>query len=206
MKKILVIAFLFSHLLISCADEATTNSTTTVAKSDTVATAVLQHPGKTWIENFRIFRDAVYHNEPAKARMFIDLAALNANKQIWYLIPDTIKGGRKPGQVFTEQDYYKYFSNLFPKEFIECILKIKTEELNTKGEFNTIEFTNSDSLHYQLYSSFDKAESKLHLNLAFKGATPVGNDEYDPVEYNYIYIFHVLPTGVLLLREIGLAG
>ena len=100
-----------------------------------------------WVDNFRQFRDAIYQKDKAKAKSFVDFPIMNENNEIWYLAYDQNEKliEKLPEKIkpFTEQDFDKYFDKIFSKRFINCILKIKTDELYKKGANTTIDFNDT---------------------------------------------------------------
>lgn len=58
----------------------------------------------------------------------------------------------------------KHFSKLFFKEFVNCLLKVKTEELYKSGEYQTPAIKDGATT-YVLYCTVDKTDNTLLLNL-----------------------------------------
>lgn len=169
-----------------------------VEKSDTL----------TWINDFRAFRDAVYHNERAKVKGFVDFPIVNPGNDIWYIvyagdvkempdIPDS-----KP---FTEKDLDKYYNKIFTNTFIKCLLKIKTEELYRKGEIASPDLKAGNSIS-RLSATVDKTENTLELNLYTEAPYKNGDGEMEKSEYAVMFKFRILKTGKIKLYQIFGAG
>jgi hypothetical protein len=163
-----------------------------------------------WVYNFRQFRDAVYQNNKEKARAFVDLPIAVGNNHIWGLAYglnspafENMGGKAKP---FTEADFNKYFNKIFGKEFINCILKIKTEELYKTGEYATITFEDSlASKSYGMIATWHRPDNTLMLNILSR--TVYEEDGNDAVgEFAIIYIFEVTKRGHIKLKSVALAG
>ena len=162
-----------------------------------------------WVDNFRQFRDALYRNDKAKAKEFLDLPFQNEGNEIWYLAysdnekaTDKLNENVKP---FTEKDFDKYFNKIFTKELVKCFLKIKTDDLYKNGESESPEF--KDSLNtYKLYVTFDKKRKIIELNFATNNPFKISDTEYDAAEANFIYQFKILKNGHIKLKQISIVG
>ena len=173
----------------------------------------LLHPADTltWIEDFKLFRTAIYQNDIAKVKTYFKFPVLNANNEIWYLIlPEAqLSKGKFSGNKivpFNEKDLVQYYHKIFPKKFIKSILKIKTDELYKKGYVETAEQSDSTA-KYTMYATYDKQSGLLSLNLAYNSM--IKNEEdgsTDVEESNVIYYFTVQKNGKLFFKEIRLAG
>ena len=95
-----------------------------------------------WISSFKEFRNAIYQADRQKVKTFIDFPILNEGNPIWYLAnsgnDEALTLSQEAMKPFTEIEFDKYYNKIFPKTFINGILKIKTDELIKKGEFKTI--------------------------------------------------------------------
>lgn len=162
-----------------------------------------------WVNSFREFRSAIYAHDKAKASKFVDFPILDVGNEIWYLaygyderisqLPNTIK-------PFTEQDFHKYFDNLFSKRFINAILKIKSEELYKKGMFGIGEFQEGDDTTYGIDGTFNKEECSLQLQLLSNTVVRDENGQVqDGGESSITYEFAV-KSGEIKLVQIWLAG
>ncbi len=158
-----------------------------------------------WINSFREFRHAVYTNDRAKAKQFIDFPIMNDNNEIWYLaynyddkliskLPTNIK-------PFTEKDFDKYYSKIFTKRFINTILKIKSNQLYNTGKAESIRFKDRSET-YKMYVTFDKEDKTLTLNLASETAIKTE----DGGQFNVIYQFDVINNHEIKFRRVRLAG
>jgi hypothetical protein len=165
----------------------------------------------TWIEDFKLFRTAIYQNDIAKVKTYFKFPVLNPNNEIWYLIlpEDQLSKGKFSGSKiipFNEKDLVQHYNNIFPKKFVKSILKIKTDELYKKGYVETAEQGDSTAT-YVMYVTYDKQAGLLSLNLAYNNI--IRNEEdgsSDVEESNVIYYFTVQKNGKLFFKEIRLAG
>ena len=193
---------------------AVTNSNSGVTNKTHAAIAgekIIQSGSSTWIEQFREFRDAVYKHDKGKVRTFVDFPIMNDNNEIWYLVyggdEKAINMLSKKIKPFTEKDFDLYFDKLFSNDFINAILKIKTAELYTNGETETIKFHKGKATTYQIDATFDKPDNTLSLNLSSKTIIKDKDGETeDGGESSTIYMFKISPQGKLKFIQVRLAG
>jgi len=161
-----------------------------------------------WVYNFRQFRDAVYQGDKVKTRAFAALPAVGESNSIWQLVYDYERAEKlmSNGTPFTEADFYKYFNRLFPKDFIKCLLKVKTEELYKTGEYTTMTFEDSTASNsYMMIATWNKPDNTLMLNLNSRTIFKEGEDE-EVGEFSIIYIFEITRKGHVKFKAVALAG
>ncbi|MBO9200914.1 MULTISPECIES: hypothetical protein [Niastella] len=216
MKSITLPLTVLICFVVSCGNHSTpiSNSkkeaTTPAAQANTaMETNQAGQDTTQWIDNFRTFRDAVYQKNKEKVKQFIDFPIMNGNNNIWYLVyggvdekVNSLSDSVKP---FTEKDFDQYFESLFPKRFINCLLKIKSEELFKKGEVQTKEIKDGNTT-YVLSATFDKSENTLSLNLNSTAPYKTDDGEIDKSEFSEIYLFTVLSNGKLKFVRVEMAG
>lgn len=171
-------------------------------------TPFMQKDTSYWVYNFRQFRDAVYQADKKKARAFANLPFTGEYNNIWQLAYDFEQAEKleRKGTPFTETDFYKHFNKLFPKDFINCLLKIKTEELYKVGEYTTVTFEDSTaSKSYMMIATWNKPDNTLMLNLSSRTIFKQGEDE-EVGEFSVIYIFEITRKGHIKFKAVGLAG
>ena len=213
MLKSLTIILMFTFL--SCGHDKINSNKNNQNVTDTLA--VKSHTEKnnsstSWINNFKDFRNAVYHGDKLKVKTFIDFPIYNDNNEIWYL---TNGGNEKSLEMlndivkpFPESEFDKYYNKIFTTTFIKSILKIKTEILVSKGYYETIELKDKETA-YKTYASFDKKTNILTLNLAYETPIIVNDGENDIVEnseYNVIYYFEIKNNKELKFKQLRIAG
>jgi len=206
--RIPTFAFL-AIFLVSCADNHVKEKVKT-SPQDSISInkpGIAAYDNNAWIENFKKFRDAVYKHDRFKAKAFFNFPISDENNEIWYLIygdPDSLSDSITP---FTEKDFDKYFNKLFSDQFIKSILKIKSEELKGKGEYQTIDIREDDQTTYHMSANFDKEASTLTLTLA---SNTIIKDEKGKVldggEFAIIYRFNIKNDGQLIFAQLALAG
>lgn len=167
---------------------------------------------RTWIDDFRNLRSAIYNDDIAKLETYFNfpfddkgksiLGLCNLSKEDWDLRYTSL---RNP-DIFYESDLQKYHELIFDEKFTKCILKIKSEELFTKHIDQTIMFETTDIV-YQMVAEFFPEDNLLRLNMAF--GNNFKDDDGNLVsegEHNVIYSFKVIDRKKLKLERIDVAG
>ena len=164
------------------------------------------------IESFKEFRNAVYQKDKVKVKTFVDFPIYNENNEIWYLegIADEkfLKKITDKITPFTETEFDKYYDKIFTTYFVNAILKIKSEILFNKGEYETIELTKNET-KYKIYATYDKEKNEIILNLATKTAIKLNDGENDLIEnaeYNVIYYLKIESGKNIKFKQIRIAG
>jgi hypothetical protein len=198
-------AFIASCLLISCGNNATQSAIKENTPIETVQPTSATSDTAKWIDSFREFRDAVYQRKKEKVKSFIEFPI--ASREIWYLVGDDNKtnGQTDKSIPFTEKDFDKHYSKLFFKVFVNCLLKVKTEELYKSGEYQTPAIKDGATT-YILHCTVDKTDNTLSLNLNSRARVDIGNGEYEAAEGSTIYIFAILPNGRIKFKNLQMAG
>ncbi len=167
-------------------------------------------PGDTttqkWIDDFKNFRDAVYRSDTGKIKTWFDFP-LTGN-DIWYLVLTEKEVEKQNGNFkqFTEKDFNKYYKKIFPKQFVQSLLKIKSAELLKKGRAESPDLKEGNT-NIKMYVSVDKEENTLQLNLAYN--TPwkeKDGDVIDGGESNVLYTFKIIDNRSIRFLRIQLAG
>jgi len=167
-----------------------------------------KEPGA-WIDDFKLFRTAVYQNDKAAVKQYFKFPLNDDGDELWYLVLsekeyDKISGKKK--NPFLEKDFDKYYSKIFPLSFKKSILKIKADELVKSGNAESSEFKEGNT-SYKMYATYDKKLRTLSLNLAYNTVIKDkdGNIE-DGGESNVIYNFIINKAGHIIFKEVRLAG
>src|SRR5688500_7575758 len=202
MKKTYVFIAAVLTMLASCGSDANKNTEPPKDIKEQAAPVAVSiadtKDSAKWIDDFRAFRDAVYQNNRAKVKEFIDFPLTENVNYIWSIIGDEKRFGDTV--PFTEKDFDKYYDKLFTKTFIKCLLKIKSEELYKKGEAASPEFKEGETTT-SLDATVDKEKNRLRLNLFSKGSYKIAEGEYDAAEYGVMYEFDILKSGKIKLKQ-----
>jgi hypothetical protein len=211
MKTIIILYVLF--LLASC----TSNNTNEKLIKSNIKQPITNIPSQlqdstSWIENFKDFRNAVYHANKTKAKEYINFKSLSESAGIWYLIyldneKELDKVSTSEPKIINEKDFEKYFDKIFSPVFISCIQKIKTEVLAKTGSYETVEIKEGKATSYIMYANYDKNRNSIGLNLASKTTRKNELGEImDGGEFNTIYVFSILSNGQIQFKYVTFAG
>jgi hypothetical protein len=174
--------------LLSCNNTPTPGTTTASGDSAVVAPATTASKDATWIAGFRTLRDAIYQHDKATVKTFFDFPV------------------QLEMETLTEAAFDQRFDSIFSKHFVNTLLKVKSEELYSKGMYETVAFQDGSSLTYRMYASFNPADSTLTLNLDTDTIHLDENGEQmDGGEFNIIYEF-VVHQGRLVFKRLVFAG
>ncbi len=163
---------------------------------------------KSWIDDFKSFRNAVYNNDTAKLKSYFSFPVSGTN-DIWYILLDGKEFEEKKindTTRFTESDFSKYHKKLFTNYFIKALLKIKSEDLLKKGKSQSPTIKDGDT-NIHLYASYSKKEKIVTLNLSYN--TPGKEKDgvmLDGFESNVIYSFRILKNNRLQFVKVMIAG
>ncbi len=191
--------------VISCKDGSKQEiAETTVKTTDSPAV------NDEWIADFKKFRDAVYKNDKAAIKSFIDFPLMNENNEIRdlaYLNEEITPETQDENQIkpFTEIEFDKRYSNIFPRHFIKSILKVKTDSLLKYGKYETIDLNEQDTLIYKIYTDVDSGKI-LRLHLWTNRPIKLENGEFDAAEFSIIYEFDIINSKHLKFSRVRLAG
>jgi ABC-type transporter MlaC component len=166
-----------------------------------------------WIEQFRTFRDALYHRDKATVKQFFDFPVKNTS--IWSLAQMGVATDDKAtenaiGKLWksetplTEKLFDLYFDQIFIKDFTSCLLKIKTKELYEKGEAETPALSDDKIYFHTLNAKFDTGEKMLALNLRLYADTKLTDEDYGEGAV-LIFYFRVI-KGKLKFTDLFMAG
>lgn len=168
---------------------------------------------KTWIDDFKNFRQAVYTKDKAKLKSYFRFPIAGDNSSIWSLLSfnDVETAKRKAKYVnpdlFYEEDLDEFSHIIFNDDFVKAIMKIKTSQLFAKNHVETPQFI-TNGQHYQMIADYYYEEqTALYLNMSYgNNALDDNGEKISEGEYNLIYIFDVLDGKKIYFKKIELAG
>lgn len=165
---------------------------------------------KSWIDDFKTFRDAVYRGDATVLKNWFSFPVLNPANEIWYLVLNEKELAEKKLTnkitAFTEADFDKYYKKLFPVNFSKALLKIKSAQLNKQGRVETPEVKDTNNTIVKMYADIDKRKNTLTLNLSYTSSwKEEGGEVADGGESNVIYVFRIIKNH-LQFMYVRLAG
>jgi hypothetical protein len=163
---------------------------------------------KTWLDDFKNFRMAVYQNDLVKMKSYFNFPVPADTTQIWEAVYDSTDESKRPQtfpNTFTEADLEKYHRSIFTDDFIKSLLKVKSEELYNKGEYTTPNIKEHDR-KYQMLAQYDKATSTLQISVMYPGGVDENGEEVSEGEHATIYFFKIENGKYLQFEKILFAG
>lgn len=158
-----------------------------------------------WVDQFKEFRLALFHKDKNKLDQFFDFPIQSDKNELWILIDD--KGfesfEENQDKPISKELFYKNIDKIFPKEFIQLLLKVKSDSLRKGSEYQTEDFTFEDGSSAILY--FDFSEKGFSINFNSKGVIFESNEEMTS-EFSIIYNFSLNKSNQLKFESISLAG
>ena len=166
----------------------------------------------TWMDDFRNFRMAIYNNDVPKLETYFNFPFDDKGKSILGLcnISDSEWAERrkqfKNPDLFYQADLAKYYKNIFGKNFMALLLKVKSDQLFSKQHLQTKIIEDNDGA-YQLFIDYSEVENTLTLNFAIQNNFKDENGDYvSEGEHNIIYHFKIINDKKLILDRVDLAG
>ncbi len=140
MKKLLL-GLTLSVALFSCKDKAAESTTAqNTSTSSTLANAATTTNNSTTdkaalqptsvVDAFKAMRDAIYNKDKEKIASYFDFPIQNA-ELFWSL------SSKNPKATMTKEEFLANIDKIFDDLFIKALLKVKSEELFSKGKFTT---------------------------------------------------------------------
>lgn len=167
---------------------------------------------KTWIDDFRDFRMAIYDNDVPKLKTYFNFPFDDPGSTILDLSKISEAGWalRKKQydnpDLFYEQDLQKYYKKIFDERFTKCILKIKSEVLFSEHIYQT-EMFEEPEIMYQMVAEFFPKDRILRLNMSFGNNYKDENGAYiSEGEHNVLYTFRIIDNKKIVLQRIDVAG
>lgn len=152
-----------------------------------------------YLSDFKVFRDLLYKSDKINAKRYFMFPIYD--EDIWYLIDS--EGNLDASKPFTEKDFDKYFSKIFNKNFVNLLLKIKSEELFSKGNYTTKEIIYKEG-NYEIRSKITAIYSKNNkLVLSFYSEHYSKNKKLS--ETMCSYTFRAI-NNHFIFQDIALAG
>ena len=174
---------------------------------DTVNTKTESNSG-TWIDDFKIFRDAAYYNDVNKLKKYFNFPVNTDSSQLFIGLTQSDEEAREAIQklkFFTEADLKRYHKNLFHPAFMKSLLKVKSAELFKTGESSSPKFSDKDG-DYQMHVTYNGDAHTLTLDLAYFSAKDENGDYVSEGECNLIYEFDVIEDKYIRFKKVDMAG
>lgn len=197
LKSILLL--LFTIALISCGDKENTKPGNKIDAGPREGPKQVAAQNRDCIESFKKFRDDIYHRRKEKVQNYFSFPITDT--EIWYAVQDDNFNNSKD---FTEKDFYTYYNQLFPKEFVQSLLKVKSQELFEKGYFETPKLSKQEgSFEVKNYviAQYDKVSRELILSYSYEYY-----EDGNKTESATIYYFTIDGNCSIKFKKLMMAG
>jgi hypothetical protein len=158
-----------------------------------------------WVDQFKEFRLALFHKDKNKLDQFFDFPFQSDKNELWILIDDKGFESFEENQAkpISKELFYKNLDRIFPKEFIQLLLKVKSDSLRIGKEY---EISSKDNLE-QLFFSFSSKSLTITHNIVFIYDNETNDLEDDvTTDSSTMYHFQITKSGQLKFISISLAG
>lgn len=218
-QSFLFFSFSLMALFVSCqqTDPSAKKISDSTEKQIDTSTAVHTKPDqnkyievKSWLDDFKNFRMALYHQDTAKMKTYFSFPIKDENRELWDIIAG-MKGESAehqkshPGDEFTEQDFNANYKQIFTPQFLPGMLKIKSEKLYTTGKAETT-LMSDDNRSYRAIARFDEESQQLALSINFYNGYDEKGNYVSEGEYSVIYIFKIIDHKKMLFDRLITAG
>lgn len=186
--------FIFTFLLLSCVNNSNKADEKLSEENEVIETTSKDENlsvKKTWIESLRGFRDAVYQDDLEKIKTYFDFPIQSKQNKLW-LFPKMNGEEEYPDleAPFTEKNFEGNYKNIFSKEFIKALLKVKTKILFEKHAFET-DFIQSGTKKVKMQTKYNQVSNTL--SLTFYSEEPIYDGKtqelIDTAEFTINYTF-----------------
>jgi hypothetical protein len=211
MKQIIFLSIVF--ISISCNEKASKLNEATFKVKTTEENQKLDEPSDELKKCFIDFRDALYQNDRIKVKTYFNFPIQDERNGIWYVAFDhddkeVENISYEKTTPFNEEIFDKKYTNIFPKRFIKSLLKIKSDSLFSKGNYETTKIKEGNMTYY-CSSTIDYKEKTFNLTVYYD--EPVfekledGTTVEEEGEYMVSYKFKI-EKNCIKFKQIDLAG
>lgn len=217
LKPHLFIYLILIFICVSCNHKNPTINTSTPGKntdSTTLTSTSSPQPDyitvKTWLDDFKNFRMAVYHQDSAKLKTYFNFPVKDEGREFWNIIngmqeESAAHRAAHPGDFFTAKDFEANYKKMFPPEFLPGILKIKSEILYKTGKAET-KILSGNSKDYRFTAHFDEEDQTLYLAVNYNNGNDENGNYVSEGEYSLMFTFKILDHKKLIFDRIVSAG
>ncbi len=168
---------------------ATTANTTVVDTTKKASTSVIKTT-TTIADEFRAFREAIYNKQKEEVANHFTFPITNAAQNLWMICE------KEPKATMSRAEFITNFDKIFDSNFINSLLKVKSEELFSKGKHTTEAIISSRTSSY-----IDATYSKNSQTLILTNHLEEGDGEAA-----LIYEFKVNEKGDIIFANFNIAG
>lgn len=207
-----ILSFSFAFIILSCKNEKKQDVTSVeaITNADTLAivdTSIQKYP--IWILEFQKFRQALYQNDLPVIKSFFDfpLTSEQADGLLAVINYNTNKDLRKTTKLQSEEEFEKYYKQIFRVDFVKGLLPLKSDSLLQNNYVSSTSWkVKNDDAQYSTSVSYDGSDKSvsLFLNAAY-GIEADGNEE-SKTESAAVLIFIINKENKLKFDRVIMAG
>lgn len=207
--------FIFGLILIlfsMCKNEIKQDitSTETIINTDSlVIPNITTQKYPIWILEFQKLRQALYQNDLPTIKSFFDFPLTNeqADGLLAVINYNTNKDVRKVTKLQTEEEFVKYYQQIFRTDFVKGFLPIKSDSL-LRNNFATSDRwkIKNDDAQYSSSISYDESEKSLSLFLNAEYGIEADGNEDSKTESAAVLIFIINKNNQLKFKNVLMAG
>ena len=207
-----ILSFSFAFIILSCKNEKKQDVTSVeaITNADTLAivdTTIQKYP--IWILEFQKFRQALYQNDLPVIKSFFDfpLTSEQADGLLAVINYNTNKDLRKTTKLQSEEEFEKYYKQIFRVDFVKGLLPLKSDSLLQNNYVSSTSWkVKNDDAQYSTSVSYDGSDKSvsLFLNAAY-GIEADGNEE-SKTESAAVLIFIINKENKLKFDRVIMAG
>lgn len=217
-NKILILMLLFAVSSCKSKPDQSTHVSDLAAKNDTsklsktvIGISAENKSNTSWVDDLKDFRQALYSKDVAKLKTYFSFPVSDDN---WgypvQFTADELKERKakyaNPSLLY-EKDFERYYDQIFDKDLLKSIMKLKTASLLQNHQAETQEFNEGDFNFKLLANYYEEDKTTLHLNLSYSNnAVDENGDPVSEGEHNKIYVFDILDGKKLRFQRIVFAG
>jgi hypothetical protein len=207
-----ILSFSFAFIILSCKNEKKQDLTSVeaITNADTLAivdTSIQKYP--IWILEFQKLRQALYQNDLPIIKSYFEFPLTNeqANGLLAVINFNSNKDLRKTTNLQSEEEFTKYYKQIFRTDFVKGLLPMKSDSLLQNNYVSSTSWkVKNDDAQYSTSVSYDKSDKSvsLFLNAAY-GIEADGNEE-SKTESAAVLIFIINKENKLKFDRVIMAG
>ena len=207
-----ILSFSFAFIILSCKNEKKQDLTSVeaITNADTLAivdTTIQKYP--IWILEFQKLRQTLYQNDLPVIKSFFDFPLTDEQSSglLAVINYNTNKDLRKTTNLQSEEEFTKYYKQIFRTDFVKGLLPLKSDSLLQNNYVSSTSWkVKNDDAQYSTSVSYDKSDKSvsLFLNAAY-GIEADGNEE-SKTESAAVLIFIINKENKLKFDRVIMAG
>ena len=165
-----ILSFSFAFIILSCKNEKKQDVTSVeaITNADTLAivdTTIQKYP--IWILEFQRLRQAVYQNDIAVIKSFFDFPLSEEQADGFFAVINynTGKDLRKIASLKSEEEFTKYYKQIFRADFVKALLPMKSDSLSKNNYASSDKWKiKNDDVQYSTSVSYDASDKSVSIS------------------------------------------